>query len=240
VRTVASLLIGSLLVFAWHAQAHRVVWTENPDGANPPIEPMELVYSDKLIRFFGVLPDDGEHCIVEVNLDPPPLFGLVQGKVFNFTGNPGVIWYLQVQILRAPISNFESATITGEWHATGQPPNEGCNAPKTSFAVPVNVFDNPTFGQLPNVITIGDPVWTWAGEVAASAVDLWLGGPSPLHFTRSYGSQLIASGVNSALGSNWMHNFDSSLSIFGDIATVTLYPGKSVQFKNSGSAWQPA
>src|SRR4029453_14161678 len=84
-------------------------------------------------------------------------------------------------------------------------------------------------------LTIGDPIPTSTGEITASAVDLSLGGPLPLQFARVYGSALSRAGVNSALGTNWMHNFDASLKMIGSMAIVTTFPGKVVQFERTSS-----
>ncbi len=183
-----------------------------------------------------VKPVTGELCLVMVNLDPPPSSALIAATVFS--ANPAQQVEIGVSVLRAPASGFEMATVAGEWHAIpGQPVNLDCNTISPQrFSVTVYV-GNVTIGQLLNTATFSDPISTWVGEQTASAMDLSLGGPLPLQFSRWYGSQLNASGATSALGSNWMHNYDQSLSVLGSTATVTLYYGKTVQFKQSGGTW---
>ena len=84
-----------------------------------------------------------------------------------------------------------------------------------------------------------DPVNTATGEVLAKpTADLKLGGPLPLAFRRYYGSMLGINGVTSALGRNWMHNFDTRLSTSGTRVAIVLWGGKVVRFTQSGSAYQ--
>jgi RHS repeat-associated protein len=84
------------------------------------------------------------------------------------------------------------------------------------------------------------PISTATGELFGfdERPDLALGGPLPLTFRRYYAAYLVANGVTSSLGNNWMHNFDLKLAVSGSAATVTLFGGKTVQFTKSGTAWQ--
>lgn len=86
--------------------------------------------------------------------------------------------------------------------------------------------------------TVGDPVSTASGEVYDTEADLSLGGPLPLSFSRYYASRLETAGVTSALGNNWMHNFDLSLVRDGNEATILYYDGKKVPFQLVGTVWQ--
>ncbi len=224
-RTIASLLVGSLLALAPDARAHEVYWYGKP-------EPLEMV-DGFVLGSIVVVPDLGEPCVVMVSLNPStsPYVG---AKVLD--PNPSLYVSIAVEVLASPPGGEVMATITGEWHATGEPPNKGCTA-SGGINVPVIVRGAP-FAQHPNAIPIGDPVSTATGEVTASAVDLSLGGPFPLAFARSYGSMFNGSGITSALGANWMHNFDASLRILSDTATVTVYPGKAASFRKLGGVWQ--
>ena len=56
-------------------------------------------------------------------------------------------------------------------------------------------------------------------------------------FVRYYASLLNGNGVSSAVGANWMHNFDMKLAVENDRATVTLFRGKQVPFRRAGNAW---
>ena len=69
-------------------------------------------------------------------------------------------------------------------------------------------------------------------------MDLTLGSPLPLRFMRYYASFLKSSGVSSALGDNWMHNFDARLGVDGDSATVTLFRGKRFRFTRVEGVWE--
>ncbi len=113
---------------------------------------------------------------------------------------------------------------------------------------PVNVFLSytgtaavaPTVDQNTNTLTAGHPISTATGELFGhdETPDLDLGGPLDLAFHRYYASLLVPNGVTSALGSNWMHNFDVKASVSGNDATVTLFRGKTVKFTQSAGAWQ--
>ncbi len=100
----------------------------------------------------------------------------------------------------------------------------------------------PTFDQNRQSGFFFEPVSTATGELFGhdEATDFNLGGPLPLSFNRYYASYLTANNVKSALGNNWMHNFDVKLAVTGNTATVTLFRGKTVTFAraSSGSAWQ--
>lgn len=91
-----------------------------------------------------------------------------------------------------------------------------------------NASDQPTAGD--NQGLKGEPVTTATGEMLDGAADLWLGGPAALGFTRYYGSLLGGNGFRSALGTNWMHNFDQRLVITGSRMTVVLSDGRAVAF----------
>ncbi len=232
-RTIASLLIGSLLLLAVQARAHHVIWDENPNGTQPG-NPIIMVFSEKE-WVVVVWPEKDEPCEVFVTLNQPSS-DLVEAWVDG--ANPFLIVFIKIGALRAPIGASENATITGTWQATGQPPMMNCTA-SGNISIPV-VVGSGTGAEFPNATEVNDPISTWTGEVTADVVDLSLGGPLPLLFARAYGSQMNASGITSALGSNWMHNFDASLTIFSISATVRLYPGKSVSFDKSSGNWMLA
>lgn len=84
-----------------------------------------------------------------------------------------------------------------------------------------------------------DPVSLATGELFSDyAPDFSLGGPLALHFRRYYASFLVPTGVTGSLGNNWMHNFDQKLTVSGNSASVILFRGGIVQFKQSGNVWQ--
>src|SRR5205085_11751653 len=100
----------------------------------------------------------------------------------------------------------------------------------------------PPSAATPNAGSLRDPVSTATGELYGfdDHADLELGGPLPLEIRRYYGSMLRDNGVFSALGDNWMHNFDIKLAVAGTTGIVTLFRGKTVKFSQSGAAWQLA
>jgi len=86
--------------------------------------------------------------------------------------------------------------------------------------------------------TTNDPVSTATGEYFFGSIDLYLGGPLPLYFERYYASLLKDDGnVTSALGNNWMHNFDLKLVTSGTEAEVVYDRGRVIKFQKSGNTW---
>lgn len=81
-----------------------------------------------------------------------------------------------------------------------------------------------------------DPISTATGELY-SLFDPDL---RALTFQRYYGSLLKSNGVSRALGANWMHNYDVSLTLGASDATVTLFRGRTVRFTKTASGWQLA
>jgi len=49
---------------------------------------------------------------------------------------------------------------------------------------------------------------------------------------------LKPSGIVSALGANWMHNFDASLRLLKNGATVFVYPGIAALFYSRNGVWE--
>jgi hypothetical protein len=109
------------------------------------------------------------------------------------------------------------------------------------YNIPVTVTD-VSGGTPPTGLhekQVAEPISMANGALINEWVDLQLRGPLPLYFSRYYYSNLAAEGqVSSALGTNWMHNFDLSLKLTGTTAaTVTYYEGEAIAFTSSGSAW---
>jgi YD repeat-containing protein len=96
-----------------------------------------------------------------------------------------------------------------------------------------------TSGETLNAGDFVEPVSTATGEMFGhdETADLNLGGPVGLEFRRYYASYLGSNKVPSALGTNWMHNFDVSLAVSGTSAAVTLFRGKTVTFSQSNNVW---
>ncbi|MEK0450058.1 MAG: hypothetical protein RL088_2326 [Verrucomicrobiota bacterium] len=92
-------------------------------------------------------------------------------------------------------------------------------------------------------LTVADPVNSRTGEYyGVEAVDLALGGPMPLTFSRYYGSALVADGVAAgALGANRLHNFDAKLTVetFERRVSVRTNRGRKVTFEKprDGTKW---
>jgi len=127
--------------------------------------------------------------------------------------------------------NLETGSLiaTGTGGGTTPPPTPGPSGPRT--------FYTTSYGG-----HFGDPVSTATGELFGydDVVDLVLGGPLPLRLHRYYASYLRANGFTSAVGANWMHNFDARMAVSGTNATVRLFRGVAVAFTQSGGVWQLA
>ena len=90
-------------------------------------------------------------------------------------------------------------------------------------------FDNPQ--------AVAEPISTATGELYLAQTDLARSGVMGLEFSRYYSSHLSSNNLSSALGLNWMHNYETVLSVLADTAKVLLYPGKTVSFKQAGGGW---
>ncbi len=125
--------------------------------------------------------------------------------------------------------------ITVTWIAGASDTCNGRGAP-TVF---VTVDDIPPPPQTTaNVKQQVEPVAMDNGAYLNNFLDLRLRGPLPLYFERYYYSALQSEGIaSSALGANWMHNYDMRLTILGAIAEVSYYYGRSIRFANNGGVW---
>ena len=86
--------------------------------------------------------------------------------------------------------------------------------------------------------TVGDPISTAVGELYEKLPpDLDLGGPLPPRFQRYYASYLKSDSITSALGNNWVHNFDVKLAVSAGRARVVFF-GATAKFAQVGGNWQ--
>lgn len=151
-RAYSLLLVGLLVV--GKLQAHEVVWWEDPDGTLPG-NPVDFYYPEEEFDVVGVVPGfDGflgpiplfEPCIVQVNLSPVNST-LVSAQISG--ANPANEVDIFIRVLRAPVGGQETATVSGEWHATGEPAGNNCTAVMPNqFTVPITVLGPP-------------PDWKW-------------------------------------------------------------------------------
>ncbi len=115
-----------------------------------------------------------------------------------------------------------------------------------NFTGEVPIASVPTWGHNTFTAAHSEPISMATGELFESfPADLSLGGPLPLSFERHYAAFLVPNDITSALGRNWMHNFDHRIRFAAapnavQTATVILFPGKAVVFNRSGLAWQLA
>ena len=133
-------------------------------------------------------------------------------------------------------------TMRVKWTVTVSGSNCNGTAPATTFPVIIVDADNPLMSNagLDNTFSLGDPVSVATGELhdrQRLQPDLSLGGPLSLDFARYYGAFLTASGFDGALGNNWTHNFDYSVVLEADIASVKLFGGNTISFMRDGEDW---
>jgi RHS repeat-associated protein len=88
------------------------------------------------------------------------------------------------------------------------------------------------------VEAVPDPVDSSTGQFYETESDIELGGPMDLGFRRYYSSQLSSGGASTALGTNWMSNFDTRAVVSGTTAQVLMFDGTVVNFAGSAGVWQ--
>jgi RHS repeat-associated protein len=116
-------------------------------------------------------------------------------------------------------------------------PIDGTQQKATGSYLPTGTIR--TFGGNPQAWA-GDPFATGSGEqLQTPAPDLAMNGPFPVVFRRYYASYLTFGGINSALGQNWLHNYDVHLYLKSGYASIVLADGTNVYFKQSGGGYQP-
>lgn len=99
----------------------------------------------------------------------------------------------------------------------------------SSIALPSNVIYEKV---------VVEPVSMADGAYLDTYVDMVLRGPLPIYFERHYSSTLgNDSRVMSALGLNWMHNYDITLTSDGITAQVNYQLGQGIRFSNATGAW---
>lgn len=86
---------------------------------------------------------------------------------------------------------------------------------------------------------VKDPVSTAGGEFYDEILDIHLRALLPFHFSRFYSSGLAAEGqARSALGTNWMHNYDLRMEASASSAKVVFERGHSVSFTRKDGVWE--
>lgn len=152
--------------------------------------------------------------------------------------------YLQTDFLSGPRNGkgFVNVVLTAVSPGSGSVSFLGTNnGGSVSGSISVLVLPNiATTAQNPQVGIAGDPVNTGTGEYfGMEAVDLNLGGPMPLVFSRYVASKLTEdSQVSAALGSNRSHNFASRMTtLSATIKRVVLPSGRVLRFDKVGTKW---
>jgi hypothetical protein len=144
---IFSLMLAGLLL-GGELKAHDVIWEEDYyDGSFSSI-PMDFDWPSDLFDYISVTPSANEPCIVVVNLYAQSST-LIKAQVLP--PNPANEVDIMVVPLRAPSNHLETATVSGEWHATGLPVGYDCTATNPNpFFVPVTVSDsNLVWGTTP-------------------------------------------------------------------------------------------
>lgn len=143
---------------------------------------------------------------------------------------------LTLRLLKRPWYSDQDVRVN-VWWTTGCPERSGFSV----FTVRVKRDDTtpPTQGNGGNSGETADPISTATGELFhLQEPDLSLSGPLPLELRRYYASYLRADTVTSALGTNWMHNFDLRVVLTDTTATVVLFRGRKVVFGKTDSGWE--
>jgi YD repeat-containing protein len=161
---------------------------------------------------------------------------MVLGATFNKTYGSGQTG--QITVTAKPTGmGAQSGTITFNFSCGSYPLS---NPPSVTYnyfggVPPVPVTFNNTASP-----SSGHPISSATGELFGfdEHDDLDEGGPLKLALQRYSASYLGVNKIVSALGVNWMHNFDVRLAATATSATVTLFRGKTVTFTRSGGAWQ--
>lgn len=217
-----------------------------------------------LVGLIGLLPSPP----VAAHTHDPLVFTVPQGQsrqwhiYADIIEEPGGTFYELAEpkpnpaiIKVEPIKSFSQA-ILGSWtieglavgsttamfhwrykHANGQ-------IVEQTLSVTVNVAPPPgSAASNPNCVSIVDPVNSRNGEFfAEESVDLNLGGPMPLVFSRYYSSLLQTEGfASSALGANRLHSFDwkFNIEIPDQRLRITTDRGRPIYFEKVGlkPAW---
>ncbi len=142
------------------------------------------------------------------------------------------IYDVVLALIAGPFGLFGTSTTMagGDGNLPG-----GCSIVSTADVVQGVPYTTAANG---NGKAIGDPVSSATGELFSDYdPDLALGGPLSLSFRRYYGSMLGINDFYSALGNNWMHNFDKWLTVSGSNATAQLGRGRVARFRQSGTTW---
>ena len=133
-----------------------------------------------------------------------------------------------------------TARVTVDWTITRTSSScSGSNQARFDFTV-IGQLLKLTNAQVDNALPRGDPVSLATGELHDPSIlgpDLFLGGPLALTFGRYYAAYLTTGGFTGTLGNNWTHNFDFSVAVDGDTATVNLFGGKTIAFQRDGGDW---
>ena len=146
---------------------------------------------------------------------------------------------IQGDVIVKPVKDG-TALVTVNWRITRTSQTcAGGNQARFNFTVTGQTL-KLTNAEADNPQSRGDPVSLATGELHDPNIlrpDLFLGGPLALTFGRYYAAFLAAVGFAGNLGNNWMHNFDFSVAVDGDTATVMLFGGKTIVFERDGGEW---
>jgi hypothetical protein len=136
-RSVASVFAAAFSL--GELEAHDVVWWENMDGLHPA-NSMELYFGRDWCGYkdsgsIGIVPSVNEPCIVTVNITSVSSPAI--SAHFRHDSNTGNAVWIEVDVEGLGPATV-NATVSGEWHATGDPNPTECDATSPNpFTVPV-------------------------------------------------------------------------------------------------------
>jgi RHS repeat-associated protein len=133
-------------------------------------------------------------------------------------------------------SGLKAGSATIIFYISGDP--GGCVL-SPEYDIPLTVRDVlPTPQTSVEEKEVIEPISMANGAFLNSYLDLRLRGPLPIYFERYYYSALAAEvQVKSALGTNWMNNYDITLTAGATSASVIYYQGQTILFTNTSGTW---
>jgi|GEM_PF-1556159 len=222
----------------------------NPQSENPPIgvDALEVEISpDDVADVFLALVQGAFGCpIIPLSGLPDGNLGLFYNRTITASGGtPPHRFTLASGQLPPGLTLTPSGVVSGLPTQTGifkftimvTDANNCTGSRDYQITIGKAIIDSPPLSQ--NDGKAGDPVSTAGGELYEFFdEDIYLRGPLPIVFSRFYSSGLSSEGqVASALGNNWMHNYDLRLELSGSTAKIVYHLGQPIRFNLSGTNW---
>lgn len=175
---IACLFFVEFLAIA-SLQAHEVVWWDSVLGPFGSPELLNFGLDDcgnPDYGTIGIVPSVGEPCTVVVNLNPTTSPAI--STSFEGGANGGNAVWISVDVNPFAGPGPVTTTVSGEWHATGSPANEGCTATNPNpFSVPITISAPKPWtiwpGIMPATVRIDTGGVLWGLRAARSLNGPW-------------------------------------------------------------------